>query len=153
MKPISLLVFVLLSSVIYGQKDTSIIGKWKLVSIESDGIYYNFKRDSISLSHENKMNYSDSAGIKQLGDRMKSVYSAIRFHFDNDNVFKQSMMGITIDEGSYRTIASKNIVEITTKNSLNEDVIENAKYYFENGLLHLSMKWEDQLFNLVLEKD
>ena len=153
MKSIILLVFIFHSSIIRGQNDTLIAGNWKLVSIESDGIYYNFKKDSISLSHENKLNNSDSADIKELGDRMKSIYSAIRFHFDKDNVFKQSMMGITIDEGSYRTIASKNIVEITTKNSLNKDVIDKAKYYFEQGLLHLSMKWEDQLFNLVLEKD
>ena len=105
MKSILLLVLIFHSSIIHGQNDTLILGKWKLVSIESDGIYYNFIKDSISLSHENKLNNSDSANIKELGDRMKSVYSAIRLHFDKDNVFKQSMIGITVGEASYRIIA------------------------------------------------
>ena len=145
--------FSLLSFIGNGQVDTSIVGVWKIMSIYKDGIYYNFKTDSISRSKENKVKYADKSEEEKLITGLKTFFPTTRYHFERSGIFKQTMDGDLMFDGTYRNMPSQKTIEITTKNSLNEDVTDKVKYVIENGLLYLSMEWDDEMFDFVLEKE
>lgn len=154
MRTIVAFIFLLtISSSIHAQTDTSIIGVWKIVSIEMDGVYYNFKKDSISISEEKKELYTDEAKKKHLSGRIQMVFSVTEFHFEKNGILKQKMMGEIFTE-TYKINTSQAVIEIISKNSLNEDVTDKIKYDLKNGLLSLTLKWgeDDEEFNLVFEK-
>ena len=146
-------IFLLFSFFGNGQSDTSIAGVWKVISVYTDGIYYNFKTDSISLSKENKIKYADKSEEQKLITSLKMVFSAARYHFERNGKFKQTMDNEFMFDGTYRYTPSQKIIEITTKNSLNENVTEKVKCIVENGLLRLSMEWDDEMFDFVLDKE
>jgi hypothetical protein len=154
MKMIFTLSLFLLSSVLKAETDTSFIGIWKIVSIEMDGIYLKFENDSISLSDELKAKYTDDAKKKQLAGTIRMMWSATKFQFEKNGNLKLTLMGET-ENMPYRINSSKNEIELTSKNSLNEEVIDKIKYTYINGLLQLAMKWgeDDEEFIFVLEKE
>src|ERR1700752_3531609 len=149
---ISSTVFLLFSFIGNGQRDSSIVGVWKIISIYKDGIYYNFKKDSLSLSKENKIKYADKSEEQKLITGLKTFFPTTRFHFEHSGIFKQTMDGNLMFDGTYRNMPSQKTIEIITKNSLNENVAEKVKYIIKNDLLYLSMEWEDEMFDFVLEK-
>ena len=115
MKKIVLFVFaVLISSISRAQIDTSIIGSWKIVSIEMAGIYYNLKKDSISLPAETRSKYADETELKKLKNNIKMLFSDTKYRFEKGGTFQQSMMGGTFN-GSYSINSSQNIIELTAK--------------------------------------
>lgn len=128
------------------------IGVWKIVSIYKDGIYFNFKKDSFSLSKENKYHYADKSEAEKMTAGLKMVFLPIRYHFEESGIFKLTMDGELMFDGSYRNMPQQKTIEITTKNSLQEDVAEKTKYYFKNGFLSLSMEWDDEMLDFVLER-
>ena len=146
-------IFLLFSFIGNGQSDTSIAGVWKIISVYTDGIYYNFKTDSISLSKENKIKYADKSEEQKLITGLKMVFPTTRYHFERNGKFKQTMDNEFMFDGTYRNIPSQKVIEITTKNSFNENVTEKVTCMIENGLLRLSMKWDDERLDVVLEKE
>ena len=137
----------------HGQLDTSIVGVWKILSIYKDGIYYNLKTDSISLSKENKLHYVDKSQQQKLIAGLKTVYLLTRYHFGRGGIFKLTVDGELMFDGSYRNMPQQKTIEMITKNSLNEAVAEKVKYIFKNGLLCMSMEWDDEMVDLVLERE
>lgn len=115
------------------------------------GVYYNFKKDSISLSDEIKP-LTDETKKKQIVGTLKMVYSGTEFHFEKNGTLKYKLMGDII-LGTYKIDTSQSVIEMTSKNSLNDDTTEKVKYNFKKGLLCLFMELEDEMVNLVLEKE
>ena len=134
-----------------GQVDTSIVGVWKIVSIEMAGIHYNFKKDSISVSDEIKP-LTDDAKKEQVVGLFKMVYASTEFHFEKNGILRQKLMGEII-LGSYKIDTLQSVIEMTSKNSLNEDATQKVKYNLKKGLLYLFMDLEDEMANVVLQKE
>ena len=145
-------VIVLLVSTSYAQADTSIIGTWKIVSVKTAGIYFNFKTDSVSLPDEVKHKYPGKAEQKKLIDNVSFLFSNTKFQFERNGNLRQILVG-EVSNGSYRVIPSQNIIELTGKNSLKEEVTDKVKYTLKNGLLNLIIDLDDEEFDLVLEKE
>ena len=142
---------VLISSIGRGQADTSIIGKWKIVSVEMAGIYYNFERDSVSLSNDVKSR-TDEFIQEQIVSTVRMVHSDTEFHFEKNGIFKFRLMG-NMTPGSYKIDTSQNVIEMTSKNSLNEEVADKVKYNLKKGPLSLFMEFEDEMPEYVLKKE
>jgi hypothetical protein len=149
---LSFALITFLSSTSYSQTDTSIIGTWKIVSVKSADIYFNFKTDSISLPDAVKNKYSDKAEQKMLIDNVSLLYRDTRFQFEKNGTFRQIFMG-EVFNGTYRVIPAKNIIELTGKNSLNEEVTDKVKYNIKNGLLNLILDLDEEELDLQLEKE
>lgn len=145
-------VIVFLSSISYAQTDTSIIGTWKIVSVKMADIYFNFNTDSISLPNEVTDKYSDKAEQKKLIDNVSFLFSNTKFQFEKNGNLRGTLMG-EVFNGSYRIMPTQNIIELTGKNSLNEDVTDKVKYNLKNGLLNLIMNLDDGEIDLVLKKE
>jgi len=148
-----LTIFMILFSNAKGQSGSSPIGIWKIVSISKDGIYYNIKTDSIALSKEAQAVYPDKSEQQKFCLGLKMLFSDIRFHFDSNCIFKQTTDTMLIAQGTYKLMPSQKIIELTSRNSLNQDVTDKANYVVKNGLLYLSMAWDEDRFDFVLERE
>src|SRR5688572_19145578 len=148
-----LTIFMILFSNARGQSGSSLIGIWKIVSISKDGIYYNFKTDSIALSKEAQAVYPDKSEQQKFCMGLKMMFPDTRFHFESKGIFKQTMDTILIVEGTYKEMPSQKIIELTSRNSLNQDVTDKANYVIKDGLLYLSMAWDEDRFDFVLERE
>ena len=148
----SSLIFLLFSFIANAQIDTSIIGVWKVVSISNQEIYYNYKNDSVSLSRELQALYPDKSEQQKLCMGLKVIVPVDHFHFRSDGIFKQFMDTILNFEGTYKDLPSQKIIELTTKNSFDQNVTEKLNYVIKNGLLYLTMAWYEGEFNLVLDR-
>ena len=81
------------------------------------------------------------------------LFSTVEFHFENNGIFRQKFQGEMLN-GSYKVNTKDNVIELTSKNSLNEDVTDYIRFNLKNGLLSLIIKWDDddEEFHFVLEK-
>ena len=145
---VTILVFICCQ--LTGQKTTSIVGKWKIVSYSDEVAYFRFKNDSIAI--KDRGNIEDSLYKKQLFASAKMVYGSIEIEFLKDGTYILKMDTVLILKASFKAIPLKNIIQLTSKNSLNEDVTDIIKYSIQNGFLNLNLKWEDQQIDLVLER-
>jgi hypothetical protein len=84
---------------------------------------------------------------------LKMIVPVDHFHFGSDGIFKQFMDTVFNFEGTYKELPSQKIIELTTKNSLDQNVTEKLNYVIKNGLLYISMVWDEDEFNLVLERE
>ena len=165
MKAIVLSVLILLFSFnVKAQTDTLLIGTWKIVSMNRDGVYYNAKKDSISFSKEAKSllnvpvsEISDSLQIMIIAETLKVIASQFRFEFDINGKFKFVMDSISfVVVGNYKEVPSKQIINLFNKKSigLNQfDLEEKMKYAIKNDLLYLSIDNDDEEFEFILEKE
>ena len=141
MKTIIIAAFLIYSSfTAHAQIDSSIAGIWKMISIEIEGVYFNCKKDSISLTGEFTARNNDRSVQEKISNSIKMLYSATQFHFGKDTLLEM-MMGNIIVEGYYKVIAPQHIIEIKTKNSFDEYGVDKIKYKLENGLLYLIYIW------------
>ena len=148
---LSVLLFFLFAT-LNGQTNPALIGTWKIVSINTNGLYYNFKKDSISFSKETQVLYKDSSEQRRLIEGIKESFLDWRFHFEPTGIFKQTMDTIPSLDGIYRELQSQNTIELITKNYLNEEVTEKIAYSIKDGLLYVSWRWNKEIFHLVFEK-
>ncbi len=144
--------FVFLAATAFSQINSPIVGSWKVVSVYDGNFYFNLKTDSVFISPEMKSSYPDSLDQLKLITNAKSIYGASQFHFGKDGVFIQTIDTMFVYSGQYADIQSKNIIELTTNNTLGEKLTEQIAYQIKEGLLYLSMKWDDSHFDYVLEK-
>ena len=134
------------------QVDSSIAGIWKIVSIEIEGVYFNFKNDSISFTGEFSYRSNDTSARKNIINSMKLLYSGTQFHFGKDSLFNMMMANILVD-GYYKVFASQQLIEIKTKDSFDKYGADKITYNIKNRLLYLSYDWDEEQLDLVLEKE
>jgi hypothetical protein len=135
-----------------GQNNVDIIGIWKVVSASTSDFYINFRSDSVSLSSEMRSLYPDSADQNKLINNAKNIYGSSKFSFEKNGVFKQYMDTFFLFEGKYRITPSENIIVLTTKNSLGKEIDENITYSFNEGELIITMKYDKDTIDFILEK-
>ncbi len=145
----NLILLLLFFSCVGFSQTNSVVGKWKVVSIDNGEIYYNVKTDSISVSQDLQDVYGNDESIKMLKDMMKKGYSF--FEFDTKGVFIMGTQFGTI-ESKYTNDVQRSIIMIEGKNSFNENVIDEMPYKFNDGQLHLSLTFAEPPALLVLEK-
>ncbi len=137
----------------FGQCDSSLVGKWKVISCFNGEVYFNLKNDSTFLAPEIKVIYPDTLSQKTFIELAKETYGSFVYDFEKDGKFSFFLHSRFQFSGQYCFIKSKHILRQTTKNSLGEDVTEDVKGKIENGLLYISQKWEDNtMYNIVLER-
>ena len=136
-----------------GQCDKSIIGEWKVIAAFNGEIYFNLITDSTFISPETKKMRPDTASQNKMLVLAKQIYSAYTFSFEDKDVYKHYMDTAFLYSGHYCFKPSNKILQLSSKNSLGEEIFENAISKIDKGLLYISHKWNDEsMLDLVLEK-
>ncbi|TDH17809.1 hypothetical protein EXU57_24780 [Segetibacter sp. 3557_3] len=132
------------------QHSTSLQGRWKIISIADEDMYYNFKNDSVFLS-PGFSSPMDKAQAKELiaallGMAGEGVFvSGKDGHYELLHDTKQDGVGTYIVK-SRDSLITANV----TRNGVK--VIEQMKFYIKEKLLHLTQINDGPPFKLVLEK-
>lgn len=143
--------FLLLTGLAFSQTN-SLIGKWEIVAINNGEVYYDFKKDSISiLSDDLKEMYDDESKVDVLKQLMKRLYGNANFEFKKE-VLKMEFQSGMIIESKYNNDVKRDVIVIQDKNSLNEIVDEEMQYKLFDNRLHLSFNFEETPCLFILEK-
>ena len=136
-----------------GQCDKSIVGEWKVIAAFNGEIYFNLITDSTFITPDIKQMYPDTASQNRLLALAKQIYSAYKFSFEDKDVYKHYLDTAFLDSGYYCFKPSKKILQLSSKNSLGDEIIEDTISKIENGLLYISYKWGDEnMIDFVLQK-
>lgn len=153
MKYILIFLFLPLSNSSEAQCDSSLVGKWKLVSYFNGEVYFNLKTDSTYLSPEIIASHPDKSEQQQFIQRAKDFFGNFVYVFGVDGRDSFFIYDRFQYDGTHCFIPSRGILQQTSKNSLGEDVTEDIKATLKDGLLYMSPSLEStEVFDLGFEK-
>lgn len=153
MKNALLFSFLFLSSLaVHAQENAFIIGSWKIIMASDDDMHINLPKDSGALSPGMTKTYPDSADQKKMIDQAMMIFGNTQFHFEKNGVFKQTLDTMMMFSGTFKIDIPNKKLELTTGNSLGEDVTEKIDYEFIDNSLKFSILLEDTKLHLVLRK-
>lgn len=127
-----------------------LLGEWKVVSVDNGEVYYNWEKDSVSVSDELKERLEDPEISKILIQTVKTMYPN-KFKFSSTVVTKIS--GLETTSSFYTIDEKRRLIIIKDKNSIgNEDPFEMSFKILDN-LLYLNIPLTDSDTKFVLKKN
>ena len=153
MKFILMLILSLSFESVNAQNNSELIGTWKLVSFWDNEVYFNVETDSSYLTHEMLVTYPDTTDQKKYITQAKTIYGAFNFRFENDSILLVFMDTVFMLKAHYKIDKVNGVFEMTTPNSLGQDITDKFEYTFTENLLILSMKLEDKICKFGLRKN
>ena len=136
------------------QKSPTLSGTWKPIIVSSEDFYIDAKKDSIALSDKMKKVYSGKVSLQNEKAHLRMNYSKNTFVFEQNKDFYFYLgenLNVPIFKGKYET--DKENLKLSVVNRSNISLEKKAAFYFENGLLYLTMHLEtNSPVNYVLEK-
>lgn len=140
-KILILILFFAYNSIIFSQeKDSLIVGEWKVICIETQNYYYNSLTDSFSWSKDyEKMlpklikdfGYKNS---EELSESTKKQTTNDTFVFEENGVYLRKSNIQILRKGNYTINSSKKIIYFKDKDKPEYSM----KYSTKKGLLHLT---------------
>jgi len=122
----------------------SLEGTWKTVAVSTESFYMDAKKDSIELSDKMKIMYSGKIALQNEKAHIRMNYSKNTFVFSKNGDFYFYLgenLKSPIFTGKY-TILEKSKLKLNVINRANIALEKDASFYFENGLLYLTMHLE-----------
>ena len=143
------LLFVSISS--FSQEKNSLVGKWKMINIETHLISYNTITYSLSYSKEFKKmipeflrKHQDKyKNIDALNEYLKKQNSNNYFVFKEDGGYLRITDNKIAIEGKYKVVPSKQKIKIRFKSSRNRIEKGSMTYSVNDDKLYLTLKFDD----------
>jgi len=143
MKKIFTLFAILITLIASAQpQKNSLTGSWKVVSVETDGIFIKKENDSVVVSERVKSLYKTSVGLQDAIAHVRSQYTHNRFVFGKSNTYDFYLTenpGSLIFHGNYTADTNKKLItaEVTNRagTSLKKKCGMNLKVPALNWLL------------------
>ena len=153
MKLFCMLFLTTIGGLCFSQSKSSLIGKWKTISMQDHEIYFNLKTDSFSISNEIKSMYPDPDKQKQFLAGHKAIFGSMQYHFGANDTLTH-MFNDTLQIGQCRYTVAATLDTITCIETGDDGVVKTDKilYKISDGLLYLKYDWEERLMELVLER-
>lgn len=149
MKRILTLLFLISLTVSCAQNEKDkIIGKWKIVSVDSGDFYLNTKTDSISISKEFKKVFNDSLPLDNVINVAKMTYKNNVMEFDDSGVFNQMINNELKMYGTYEIKPSIEKINVLLKDKVNWEM----DYELVENQLHLTTTLYGKKSEFVLER-
>jgi hypothetical protein len=144
-----ILLGLLFNHLSYAQNKTVLEGKWKIISVQGDDMYLNFKTDSIALygEFEGKV---DKSQAKLFIEPIKASFGECFYLFGSKGRLEIIHNNQLDGTGTYLVDKRKSTITTTvTRNGL--IVHEKMAFTVKDKLLHLVINYESE-FKLTLEK-
>ncbi|HBH47913.1 MAG TPA: hypothetical protein DDX98_04705 [Bacteroidales bacterium] len=149
MKSILTLLFLISLTISCGQNEQEkIIGKWKIVSVNSGDFYLNTKTDSISISKEFKKAFNDSLALDNVINVAKMTYKNNVMDFNDSGVFNQMIDNELKMYGTYEIKPSIEKINVLLKDEVNWEM----DYELVENQLKLTTTLYGKKSELVLER-
>jgi hypothetical protein len=148
MRPLLLMLINFFSSAASGQDQKKLIGVWKLIALNDDEMYYNFKKDSIFF--DKKME-GDTSMARALLAMSLSQMGTVLYTYDKNGHFAEKTGDTVNGEGSYVVDTKKSIITLKGRRN-NYPFTEQIEFKFKDGFLLLKTHKDDDMLVLTLEK-
>lgn len=151
MKNKILITVLILSSFLFSciqEKNISLIGKWKIISIDSGDFYINTKTDSIFISKKTKTIFKDSLELNNMINIAKKTYTDNTIDFNINGNYLQKNESVVSMSGTYKINTLDKKISVTTKDDINFEM----DYRVSDSILYLTMHFYDEKSKFVLEK-
>ena len=147
-----LIIFLLIISTFSRAQKNSLVGEWKIVSIDNGEIFYNVKNDSISVSPEFTEEDLDMSQLAHLKKITRITYGNTMFSFDAEGNFSWVFMHGVATKSKYEIDERKQSIKLTGKNDLGQAIVDEFPYKLKNGLLYFTITFQEPYGTYVLEK-
>ncbi len=146
---ITIVLNVFLISSSYAQNEFSIVGKWKVVAIEIDNVYKNYRNDSMVVTEDVKQKMqTDKDFNKELENSLKEM-KTFEIIFSGTGTCTAYINGKAEPVENYFMDYKNQKLKISnTKMQKDDDV----NFTYNNGILVLKMPDEITSFKIELEK-
>ncbi|MCR5861774.1 hypothetical protein LRS05_06315 [Flavobacterium sp. J372] len=138
-----LTLFIILTLTTTHAQKKKLIGTWKTVSVEAEGITIDrTKADTVSVSDDMKRLYAISpVGLQNRVADVRLMYSRNHFVFGKDGSFQHYMTGkMTVAPFFTGTYTVKDgVIYTDTKNRGGQDVKKEIPFKMVDGKLHLTL--------------
>lgn len=141
-KTLTIIVFLAYSSILFSQeKDSLIVGEWKVICIKTQNYYYNSLTDSFSWSKEYKkmlpklmkdFGYNDS---EEFSESTKKKTTSDKFIFEENGVYLRKCNIQILRKGNYNINSSEKTIYFKDKDKPEYSM----KYSIKKGLLYLTI--------------
>ena len=133
------------------EKNSFLVGKWKIISIETHLMSYNTITDSLSYSKEFEKlipgiisKYKDKyKNMDSFNEYNKKQNSNNFFVFKEDGVYLRITDNKSTTEGKYNIIPSKQIIKFSFKSSRDKIEKNSMKYSVQDENLYLTLTFDD----------
>ena len=150
MKKQFVILFIVITLNLFSQENKSIIGKWKVIIVESEDFYLKTTNDSISLTEKYKEFHSNKIEIENYIKMVKLAYLKNIFIFDKDGNFNQTSDLATF-KSKYKIIENENLIEVKDTGLNGENVKFEMPYRIENEYLYITLIQSATKFILMRE--
>ena len=141
-----------ISAIVNAQNNSDLIGTWKLVSFWDNEVYFNLETDSTFLTHEMALTYPDSTDQKKFITQAKAIYGIFKFRFEDDSTLSLYMDTSFLTKVHYKVDKANGMFEMSSPNSLGQNIIDKFSYTIKNSILMISMTIEDKLCRFELRR-
>lgn len=148
-----IIVSVLFALQSYAQRDSSLLGSWKVIALSNEEIYYDLTKDSLFVSKAIEKEIGSIEEKKRFKESLFSVFNGVDFHFETNGLFKQTLKGKLVFDGIYQILPQQRILEFKTKNEEGELITSKIAFEIKNNRLYLFIKSDEKLFDFLLEKN
>ncbi|MGB5462588.1 MAG: hypothetical protein WBM92_04420, partial [Aureibaculum sp.] len=125
-----------------------IVGKWKIVSVNSGDFYLNTKTDSITISKEFKKVFNDSLALDNVINVAKMTYNNNVMEFNDSGVFNQMIDNELKMYGTYEIKPSIEKINVLLKDKVNWEM----DYELVENQLHLTTTLYGKKSEFILER-
>ena len=133
-----IILFFLLAINSYSQENNSIIGEWKVISVQSENFYLKTTNDSISLSKKYTETHTSQAEVENYIKMIKLAYLKNKFFFDKNGNFNQTSDLATF-KSKYKINEDKNLIEVKDTGLKNENIKFEMPFKIQKNYLYITL--------------
>ena len=145
---LTLLILINLTVSCTQNEQTNVIGKWKIVSVDSGDFYLNTKTDSLSISKEFKKVFNDSLELDNVINVAKMTYNNNIMEFNESGIYTQKIDSKLSMNGAYELKPSIGKINVLLKDKVNWEM----EYELIENQLHLTTTLYGKKSEFVLDK-
>ncbi|MEJ6979688.1 hypothetical protein WG906_04455 [Pedobacter sp. P351] len=150
MKPlITFFTFIISLNAFSQDVKQQLFGEWKVVSVDNGEVYYNWEKDSVSVSDEFKERLEDPESSNLLIQLVKTMYPN-KFIFSSTAVTQTS--NLETSSRSYTIDEKRHLIILKDRNSLGNETPFEMSFRISDKLLYLNMPLTDSETKFVLKK-
>lgn len=149
-KILTLILFLACNAIMFSQeKDSLLVGEWKVIYIQTHNMYYNALTDSLTYTKEytkltprliKDFNYKNIKGLKE---QSKKKLSNDQFVFEDNGIYLRKKEDKVLREGNYTVNNSKKTISFKDKDKPSYSM----KYSIKKGLLCLKINFKGPVHN------
>lgn len=132
-------------------QNKSLVGDWKVFSVDNGEFYWNIETDSISMNNDLKLIYGDSIKMVKFKEITKGLYFDMSLIFNDSGKFTQNAPFAKF-EFDYEVDELNDTIIVTSNDSNDKIETKELPFRLKNDILYIEFPWTQPFLKLWLKK-